>query len=142
MATVDEFIAKLREYIGTPFVHQGRVKGRHGGVDCTGLVVCAAEELDIPITQPKAYHTGDNIEMLETLLHLHCERISSPEKGCLLVYRQRTMYHHLVICTELDPLTGIHAWRTTGINRVVEASIPEEWAGGLHSLWWINGVDR
>ncbi len=32
-----------REYVGTPFHHQGRVKGV--GVDCVGLVLCVAREL-------------------------------------------------------------------------------------------------
>lgn len=40
-----------REYISTPFVHQGRLKGV--GIDCIGLVVCVARESGLEI---KDYH--------------------------------------------------------------------------------------
>lgn len=36
---------KAREYLGTPYVHHGRVKGH--GVDCAGLLVCVGRELGI-----------------------------------------------------------------------------------------------
>lgn len=36
-------IAVSRTWIGTPFVHQGRVKGL--GCDCVGIPLCVAEEL-------------------------------------------------------------------------------------------------
>lgn len=38
-------VAVAREYLGTPFHHQGRVKGV--GVDCVGLVMCVARDLGI-----------------------------------------------------------------------------------------------
>src|SRR5579863_4434009 len=38
-------VAKAREYIGTPFVHQGRTKGQ--AIDCVGLVICTASELGL-----------------------------------------------------------------------------------------------
>ncbi|MDX2073498.1 MAG: hypothetical protein SFX19_03925 [Alphaproteobacteria bacterium] len=43
-------IACARSYIGTRFSHQGRLKktGSHkGGIDCLGLLVCVAAELDL-----------------------------------------------------------------------------------------------
>ncbi len=45
MTTSTEIIAKAREFIGTPFAHQGRLKGI--GIDCVGLVICAAKELNL-----------------------------------------------------------------------------------------------
>lgn len=44
--TVDEWIAALRSYSGTRFRHQGRGRGKLG-VDCIGLLVCAALDLGI-----------------------------------------------------------------------------------------------
>ena len=34
-----------RTYVGTPFPHQGRVKGK--GIDCVGLPLCVAAELGL-----------------------------------------------------------------------------------------------
>jgi NlpC/P60 family putative phage cell wall peptidase len=36
-------VAAARRWIGTPFAHQGRVKGR--AVDCLGLILCVLEEV-------------------------------------------------------------------------------------------------
>lgn len=38
--TRDDIIAAAREYIGTPFRHQGRTKS---GIDCVGLIILAAK---------------------------------------------------------------------------------------------------
>ncbi len=38
-------IAAARSWLGTPFMHQGRVKGSRGGVDCLGVVLCVLEEV-------------------------------------------------------------------------------------------------
>lgn len=43
MITREQIIAKAREYIGTPFRHQARLKGV--GVDCGGLMVCVVRDL-------------------------------------------------------------------------------------------------
>lgn len=43
--TREIIIDKVLEYIDTPFQHQGRVKGV--GVDCVGLIICVATELNL-----------------------------------------------------------------------------------------------
>lgn len=42
---MNETVRIAREYIGTPYHHQARLKGH--GVDCVGLVVCVARELGV-----------------------------------------------------------------------------------------------
>ncbi len=42
-----ELINTARTYLGTPFKHQGRLKGV--GVDCIGLIMCVLKELGSPI---------------------------------------------------------------------------------------------
>lgn len=43
--TREQIVAKAREYLGTPFHHQGRVK--KAGIDCIGLLVGVAKELGV-----------------------------------------------------------------------------------------------
>lgn len=43
--TRDVVVLKAREFLGTPFHHQGRVKGH--GIDCVGLCVEVGKELGI-----------------------------------------------------------------------------------------------
>lgn len=45
MATRADVIAAARSYIKTPFVHQGRMKGR--GLDCVGLILSVGEDLNL-----------------------------------------------------------------------------------------------
>jgi len=40
-----QIVDKAREYVGTPFHHQGRLKGV--GVDCVGLIICVSKELGL-----------------------------------------------------------------------------------------------
>lgn len=40
-------LACAYSWIGTPYQHQGRVKGPNGGVDCLGLVIGIALELQL-----------------------------------------------------------------------------------------------
>lgn len=43
--TRDQIVATARGYKGTPYLHQGRVKG--AGIDCVGLGVCVSWDLGI-----------------------------------------------------------------------------------------------
>jgi len=65
-----------REYIGTPYHHQARVK--YHGVDCVGLVLCVAKELNIvekdwditgysrvPDGKLLMHHLKDNLQIVE-----------------------------------------------------------------------------
>lgn len=45
MITRQQVIEKAREYKGTPFVHQARLKGI--GIDCIGLIVGVGKELEL-----------------------------------------------------------------------------------------------
>lgn len=40
---MNEIVDRARAYLGTPWMHQGRVKGH--GVDCVGLLVCICREM-------------------------------------------------------------------------------------------------
>ncbi len=45
--TGKEVVIVAKTYIGTPFHHLGRVK--HVGIDCIGIILGVAEELEIPL---------------------------------------------------------------------------------------------
>ena len=42
---MNETVRMARDYLGTPYHHQARLKGH--GIDCVGLVVCVARELGV-----------------------------------------------------------------------------------------------
>ena len=52
-------VTEATSWVGTPFQHQGRTKGPHGGVDCVGLIIGVSKNLgyypqDVPQGLAKA----------------------------------------------------------------------------------------
>ena len=118
-----QIISKAREYVGTPVIHQGRVKGV--GIDCVGLIVCVAKELGICIIEPPPEYRRV-IRQRQVLDRLD-EQFVGPKKtwdpGDILVMGnnpRKNLAHHLGIATE----SGIiHA--NILVRRVVEHILGE-----------------
>ena len=47
MITKEDVVREAKTWLGTPFHHQGRLKGV--GVDCAGVIVCVAKELKLKV---------------------------------------------------------------------------------------------
>jgi cell wall-associated NlpC family hydrolase len=122
MATSKKIIAKAREYLGTPFRHQGRLKGV--GVDCAGLVVCVAKELKISNFDFKAYGAMPNAAKLQTILNEQMEKIPTSEAKAGDVYLMKfdKEPQHLAIVTDIGI---IHSYYDAG--SVVEHRVDEVW---------------
>lgn len=55
-----DVIRQARTYIGTPFLHQGRAKGR--ALDCVGLVLSVAEDLKLSDKNGKPFNRFDHAD--------------------------------------------------------------------------------
>lgn len=83
--TREQIITTARQYIGTPWQHQARLKGV--GVDCTGLVVCVARDLGVTLHDRRAY--GRRAEADPVLLRYldgQCRRVDRPQLGDIMVF--------------------------------------------------------
>lgn len=58
LRTRNEIIEKAREYLDTPFRHQGRRKGI--GIDCVGLPLCVGEDLGMIDARGLAFNRFDH----------------------------------------------------------------------------------
>jgi cell wall-associated NlpC family hydrolase len=116
--TPADFIAAARSYVGVPFRHQGRT--RHG-VDCIGLVVCAARDIGLTLADRTDYPRDPN-----GLLPLEMARqfapVESPQAGDILLMRFRGEPQHVAI---LAGATLIHGYASIG--RVVEHGLDAKW---------------
>lgn len=124
--TRDELVAEARTWKGTPFHHQGRLKGPKGGVDCVGLLVGIARHFGIPhedtIDYPKR-PTGDIL--VRTLARfMHPIALGQAKKG------------DVVVCWYHEPEHPVHALILTGekmlhtyalVRKVVEHNIDDWW---------------
>lgn len=141
MITRTDIISKAREYLGTPYHHQGRLKGV--GIDCVGLLWGVASELGLPIHNScdyTRYPTRDGRLVRE--LSLSLAPYASPAEarpGDVLVFwiagRSQRPQHTALLTGE-----GIlHCYSDVG--RVVEHGLSPWWRERIHSAWSFKGVE-
>ena len=112
------FIAAARSYVGAPFHHQGRT--RHG-VDCIGLVVCAARDAGLALVDRTDYPRDPN-GLLPVELARQFAAVESAQAGDILLMRFRGEPQHVAI---LAGTTLIHGYASIG--RVVEHGLDAKW---------------
>jgi NlpC/P60 family putative phage cell wall peptidase len=118
-------IATARTYVGTPFQHQGRLKGV--ALDCAGLIVGVAQELELFTHTNIAYARQPDGHSLLVELRGWLDEIPVGEHipGDVLVFwflRNVRWPQHLGIETDVGLL---HTCQHTG--RVVEHGLDERW---------------
>lgn len=76
---MNEIVHAAREYLGTPYHHQGRRKGV--GIDCVGLIVCVARDTKrLPLSADvQGYSRIPDGESLMHHLHNHLEPVDKSE---------------------------------------------------------------
>lgn len=125
-----------RCFLGTPFRHQGRIPGR--GLDCAGVIVCAARALGLADYDVKGYgRLPDGESFLRHLLAAGCEKIkvADARPGDLYLIRFEQDPQHLALVTDIGIL---HA--TAGIGRVVEHRLDEAWSARIVAAFRLPGV--
>ena len=120
-----------RDWVNTPFVHQGRLKGV--GVDCLGLVLGVYLEAghNVPTEIPR-YKTFERPGLLIEKLSEYGDQITDEEArpGDVVVFNYAEQPQHLAILTDIGL---IEASATFG--KVVETTWGSEHDERLHSYW-------
>jgi NlpC/P60 family putative phage cell wall peptidase len=126
-------VALARTWIGTPYRHQGCVRG--GGADCLGLLrgiwrdLCGAEpEAVPPYTADWAEPSGQEAlwDAARRWLVPCCAGMDRPGNVLLFRMRDESIAKHLGIAAEVgDAPSFIHAYSGHG---VVESPLSEPWA--------------
>lgn len=138
MASSHDIIAQARTWLGTRFHHQGRLKktSTHaGGVDCLGLLVCIARDLDLrgkdgaplhSLDAPDYAHYPDGAALIAGLSACLTEiPIANAEAGDVLVIRIDDSPRHLALLSQTNPPHIIHAYAQA--RKVVEQPLDEFW---------------
>lgn len=134
MSEGERIAAEAREWIGTPFHWQGRIKGK--GVDCKGLVAGVARACGRPEGESLEALAGDygrvvDHRRLQAGLRNLFDRAQAIEPGdvLLLLLGDPPKPQHLAIA--ISDRRMVHCYGG-GPNRVIEAPIGH---GRLHSVW-------
>ncbi len=125
MTTGFDVATEARTWLGTPYIHQGRSKGV--GVDCLGVIVRVARDLDLfdyDVDGYDAVANGFKIRDVGDELF----DIITPDQldvGDVLLIAFSHFPTHLAIITSTDPLRILDAHSNTG--RVSEYRCPPQW---------------
>ena len=135
-------VAQARTWLGTPFHHQARLKGK--GCDCLGLIVGVVDEMGLKdahgrllssydeITYPKE---PDGAYLIEKLTDLLDEvPIRDARAGDLALFKVRENPQHLAILTDYEGTLGmIHSFAPS--RRVVEHRLDDDWKSRLLKVY-------
>lgn len=147
MVKRSQIVSKAREYRGTPFQHQGRLKGR--SCDCVGLVLMVADELSIKDKNGVPIKGSDNAnysaQPMGRFVHEECQRrlrekpISEMKEGDVVTLRVSTPCHVAIIST-VNGVTGmIHAYAPFG--KVTEHIMDAKWRKRIEGVFEFEEVE-
>lgn len=134
MKNHNNIVAQARTWLGTPFHHQARLKGK--GCDCLGLIVGVVDELGLKdgngmrlaaydeVTYSKEPDGAYLIQKLTGLL----EEVPTHQAraGDLALFKVRENPQHLAILSDYEGGLGmIHSFAPS--RRVVEHRLDDEW---------------
>lgn len=131
----NNIVDKAREYIGTPFRHQGRLKGV--GVDCAGLIICVANELNISDFDYTSYGRVPNSNQLVSLMNEHMVKIkiSDAKAGDVYLMAFDSDPQHLAMITD----NGIiHSYSSA--KKVVEHGLDDNWSSKIKGAYRFKGI--
>jgi cell wall-associated NlpC family hydrolase len=131
----DRFVAAAKSYIGTPFHHQGRLPGV--GLDCAGVVVCAAAACAMDIRDVRGYGRVPAGGMLEQAVLDHCDLVPlhGIRSGDIMLFCFLREPQHLAV---FDNGMLIHAYSSVG--KVVENSFDDVWHARLRGCYRLKAM--
>ena len=145
--TKAQFIAKGREFLYTPHVHQGRLKGI--ALDCVGLVLCTCEELVLKDRLGAPIRGADYIayphQPTTPFVHEEFQRraiekpIGEARAGDVVTIAFPSVPCHCAIVSEIGGLISvIHCYASVG--KVVEHVLDMKWRRRIVGAFTLPGV--
>jgi len=134
MTIANDIVTHARAWVGTPFHHQARLKGK--GCDCLGLVVGVVDELELKDKNGVKLASYDEVTysrepdgeyLTRKLTGLLLEiPITEARAGDLGLFKVRENPQHLAILSDYEGGLGmIHSFAPS--RRVVEHRLDDEW---------------
>lgn len=138
-----QIVAIARETLGTPYAHQGRVNGL--ALDCGGVPVHVATRLGIDLSGYTRYGRLPVPAEIRRDMDAHFHRVSKADMrfGDIVWMRFFGEPQHLGILGDyfLGGFSLIHAYNGSGLRKVVEHRLDEQWAARIVAVWRFPGVE-
>lgn len=144
MPTRLDLCAAARTYIGVRFHHQGRCRA---GLDCSGLIVCAAMDCGVELVDRVAYsRQPDGHSLEQAMVDAGCERIPIATAGAgdvlMFSFQDNEIGEPLPAHLGIIDVDGdlIHAY--TKVRRVTKHNIDDAWRARITSAWRLPGFEE
>lgn len=134
-------VSQARRYLGVRFAHQGR--NRETGVDCLGLLLCAAEDIGLELKQRaireydrKDYRSFPDTTMLRAQLDGALEKTDAMQVGDVILFNIEGRPQHLALMTDYpaeNTFGMIHAYAP--MRKVVEHRLDETWQQRIEQIY-------
>lgn len=111
-----EVLRVARDFLGTPWRHMGRIKGKNGGVDCAQFVYCVYAEAKLidPSKYPKVewyprdwFMHRDEDRLIEVVRRFAHEIEGPPKPGDVALWKFGRTHSHAAIIIDWPEI--IHA---------------------------------
>ena len=132
-------IDEARSWIGTPFHHQGRLKGVGG--DCVGLIIAVGNALGLlpPGYNHTHYSRSPNGFRMRNVCDEQLDRVAEYIPGDILLMRFRKYPQHMGIVVDLPKSLGlVHNYAEVG--RCVEHTLDDEWDDMVLQAYRYRGI--
>jgi NlpC/P60 family putative phage cell wall peptidase len=144
MVTRADIVLEARKWLGTPFHHQGMLRGI--GCDCIGLVAGVAYALGLPDASRwredirfRGYGRLPNPKQLMEACSIYLERLKrEPLPGDVLLMTFLKEPMHFGIVSSTIPRRMIHAYEPIG--KVAEHTIDGKWQRRVLASFGLRGV--
>jgi cell wall-associated NlpC family hydrolase len=130
-----EISAAALAMVGTKFHAQGRLPGV--GLDCIGVVVCVARQLEIPHWDIPAYSMRPDGQLMPALA-AQLERVQGePQEGDVLLMSFDKEPHHVAIVVDGGRI--VHAYST--VRKCVVQEYTDHWRSKVRAVYRFPGVE-
>lgn len=124
-----KFIDVALGYVGTRYRHQGRVPGI--GLDCGGLVVCAAREAGVNVVDMAGYSSLPSALQLVSVMRKNCDEVREMKPGDILAFAWGAEPQHLAVLISDTHIVHSHA----AARKVVTHRLDAEWRGRMTNIF-------
>jgi len=133
--TREQFVAEARTWLGTPYQHQGRLKGV--ACDCIGLVICTAQALDLTEFDIRDYGRRPD-GRLRPVMESQLEHVPLLEAQAadVVLFVWAAVPLHVGILTAPDHV--IHAYLPN--RKVIETRLDDKMRGQIVAAYRVPGV--
>ena len=138
-------IYTARSLLETPYLHQGRLPGKNGGIDCIGVAIVVCKRLLLlPEDFDYSDYGRDGSGKLEEIVSQYCTPLEAPTPGALLLFRTtptQAVAQHCAICTNWynESLGMLHAYQNVG--SVKEHELIKFWSDRLVGSYGLPNVN-